>query len=614
MKLSLPLNRFISNSNKLKRSSFVLLFLLFLVPLIGQQSRLANQYYANGEFEKAAALYQQIYDKEPADYYFQRLVECYITLKNYNQAKALIESEVQKKPNDVTLYVAKGNLHERMQEMDLAKKQYNLAIEKLDANHSNVDRLASVFNGYNLYEEAARTYEKGVSTTKDTKAFAFNLAEIYRRLGKNDLMIKQYLLAVPQFAQNMDYIKATFERVLSEDQLKLLQKEIFVVMQTMPDDVLYSEILEWSYMQQKDYKKALRQSKAIDRKIDNAGSRVFNMGNIAYLDEDYDTAIDAYSFITENYSVNSSYYLAAKRALLNAKKNKITKSFNYTKEDLISLQTEYSTFLETYGRNSQTAMLMIEQADFEALFMNDLPKARSILLEVIEFGGVPQNDISFAKLKLGDYYLMDGDRWEASLLYSQVDKTFKEGVLGEDARYKNAKLSYYTGDFEWAQQQFDILKSATSRLIANDAIDMNVFIMDNLNLDTTDATLSMFADAELLVFQNKHDEAFAKLDSVIALYPEHSLVDDVLYTKAQIYKKIQQPEKMIALFNTIIEKYPEEIRADNAIYELARLYEVQLNNPKLAQDLYFKLFTEYTGSTFTVDARKRYRLLRGDEI
>jgi tetratricopeptide (TPR) repeat protein len=209
---------------------------------------------------------------------------------------------------------------------------------------------------------------------------------------------------------------------------------------------------------------------------------------------------------------------------------------------------------------------------------------------------------------------MEGDRWEASLLYSQVDKTFKEGVLGEDARYKNAKLSYYTGDFEWAQQQFDILKSATSRLISNDAIDMNVFIMDNLNLDTTDVTLGMYASAEMLVFQNKFNEAFIKLDSVALLFPEHSLVDDILYTKAMIYKRIKQPEKAIELFNTIIEKYPEEIRCDNAIYELAKMYDFQLNDSKKAQELYFKLFTEFTGSTFTVDARKRYRVLRGDEL
>jgi tetratricopeptide (TPR) repeat protein len=270
--------------------------------------------------------------------------------------------------------------------------------------------------------------------------------------------------------------------------------------------------------------------------------------------------------------------------------------------------------LNEYGRNSQTALLMIEYADFEALYMNNLDEARAILSEIINFGGVQPTDIATAKLKLGDYYLMGEDRWESSLLYSQVDKTFKEGVLGEEARYRNARLSYFTGDFEWAQQQFDILKSATTRLISNDAIDMSVFIMDNLNLDTTDVTLGMYAEAELLVFQNKFNDAFLKLDSVATLFPEHSLIDDILYTKAQIYKKIKQPEKAIELYNVIIEKYKDEIRCDNSIYELARMYDYQLNDKTKAQELYFKLFTEHTASTFVVDARKRYRILRGDDM
>lgn len=209
---------------------------------------------------------------------------------------------------------------------------------------------------------------------------------------------------------------------------------------------------------------------------------------------------------------------------------------------------------------------------------------------------------------------MNGDRWEASLLFSQVDKDFKEGQTGENARYRNAKLSYYAGDFEWAQEQFKILKGATSKLISNDAIDMSVFILDNLGMDTTEVTLQMFAQADLLAFQNKYAEAIAKLDSIKILFPEHSLDDDVLYTKAQIYRKLRKTDEMISMYNTIIEKFPTEIKADNAIYELAELYETKLNEPEKAKVLYEKIFTDYSASTFAFEARQRYRKLRGDEL
>jgi outer membrane protein assembly factor BamD (BamD/ComL family) len=257
---------------------------------------------------------------------------------------------------------------------------------------------------------------------------------------------------------------------------------------------------------------------------------------------------------------------------------------------------------------------MVEYADFEGLYMNNLDSAKNILLHVLTFGGLHANEIANTKLKLADYYLIEGDQWEASLLYSQVDKSFKEGVLGEQARFKNGKLSYFTGDFEWAQQQFDILKSATSRLISNDAIDLSVFIMDNLNLDTSKIPLELFAKAELLVFQNNLEEALNTLTMIGEKYPEHSLLDDILFAKAQIFKKKQKLDEVVALYNTIIEKYPEEIKCDNAIYDLAWLYETSLNQKEKAQELYFKLFTDFESSTFAIDARKRYRLLRGDSL
>ena len=222
--------------------------------------------------------------------------------------------------------------------------------------------------------------------------------------------------------------------------------------------------------------------------------------------------------------------------------------------------------------------------------------------------------IARAKLSLGDYYLMSGDRWEASLLFSQVDKDFKEGQVGENARYRNAKLSYYAGDFEWAQEQFKILKGATSKLISNDAIDMSVFILDNLGMDTTEVTLQMFAQADLLAFQNKYTEALQKLDSIIIIFPEHSLEDDILYTKAQIFRKLRKTDDMITMYQTIIDKFPDDIRADNALFELAEIYETKLKDPEKAKPLYEKIFVDYSGSTFAAEARQRFRILRGDEL
>jgi tetratricopeptide (TPR) repeat protein len=598
------------------KKNIVLLGLVFMsISVVGQQKyRLANEYYNSGEYEKAAQLYQALYNESPGNKtYFNLYIQCLLDLRDFDNARKVIESELKKNPGDVTLYVTNGSLLERQGMTAKANEEYRKAINNLNPDPTNISNLANTFTNLAKYELAIETFLKGEKIAKVENMYVYNLADLYKRQGDVKNMIKYYLIAAER--ENSTFNVQTYlQRYLDEGDYAELQKQLYQKLQEKPDMYQYGEMLQWSFTQQKQYDKAMRQAKALDRQLAENGSRVFNLAEIVAEDEEYDIAIDGYNYIVTNHGRNTSFYLDAKRGLLNSKKAKVTRNFNYTKEDLMSLKLEYQSFLNEMGKNTQTATLMKEYADFEALYVNELDTAILVLEELKNFGGLHPEIIAKTKLSLGDYYLMNGDRWEASLLFSQVDKDFKEGVVGEMARYRNAKLSYYSGDFEWAQEQFKILKGATSKLISNDAIDMSVFILDNLGMDTTEATLQMFATAELLTFQNKFDEAIAKLDSIKIIFPEHSLDDDVYYTKAQIYKKLRKTEEMIAMYNAIIEKYPEEIRADNALYELADLYENQLNAPDKAQPLYEKIFLDYSGSTFASDARLRFRKLRGDEL
>ncbi|MEO1438538.1 MAG: tetratricopeptide repeat protein, partial [Bacteroidota bacterium] len=170
------------------------------------------------------------------------------------------------------------------------------------------------------------------------------------------------------------------------------------------------------------------------------------------------------------------------------------------------------------------------------------------------------------------------------------------------------------GDFEWAQAQLQVLKASTSELIANDAIDLSVFIMDHWSLDTTGTPMAMFAQADLLMFQNRYDESFVKLDSIRLLYPDHGLLDDIYYIKSQILTKERNYEDAAIMLQQIIDGYPEDIRADNAVFDLAELHELHLGNPETAQELYGKILKDYSGSTLAVEARKRFRRLRGDDL
>jgi tetratricopeptide (TPR) repeat protein len=593
-----------------------ILFAMFLTsPVQAQQKyKLANEYYNAGEYEKAASLFESLYTENPKNKsYFNWYIQCLMDLRQFEKASKSIQAELKKNPDDVSLYVTNGNLLERQGFQDKATQEYQKAISSLGADLSAVTSLANTFTTLAKYDFAIETYLKGEKLAKVENLYVYNLADLYRRQGDVKNMIKYYLMTAEKEGTTAN-VQTSLQRFLGQDDYVELQKQLYQKIQEKPDKPYYGELLQWTFTHKKEYEKALRQAKALDIQFEENGSRVFVLADIIFKDGDYINAIEAYKYIVNQHGKNNSYYLEARRGLLNSKKARITESYNYTREDLEGLKSEYVVFLNDLGRNTQTATLMQEFADFEALYLNELDTAIAILEELRQFGGLHPEMIAKTKLALGDYYLMNGDRWEASLLFSQVDKDFKEGQMGEYARYRNAKLSYYSGDFEWAQEQFKILKGATSKLISNDAIDMSVFILDNLGMDSTETTLKMFAEAELFSFQNKFDEALEKLDSIPIVFPQHSLEDDVLYEKAHIFRKLRKTDEMIKMYQAIIEKYSDEIRADNALFELAEFYEVQLNDVEKSKPLYEKLFLDYASSTFAAEARNRFRKLRGDEL
>lgn len=607
---------------KIKNLFLFPLFLLFFSVFTGktygqvaQKANLANEYYNTGEYEKAGELYLSLFDENNRNiFYFSRYVQCLIETNNLQTAEKVVKDEIKKSPDELNLYVALGNIFERGGQNEKAEKEFQRCVEKLTPDQNMISQLASSFTQLNKLDYAIAVYKKGEEITKINNLYTYNLAELYRRTGDVPNMITYYLRYLNKDVRNMNTVQTNLQRYLQPENYTELQTQLYELIQKNPEERTYAEMLQWTFITVKAYPKALRQAKAMDRQYEENGVRVFSVASIAMNDEDFDSAIDGFSYITQNHAKNSTYYIESRRGLLNSKKSKVLQKYDYSREDLLSLQAEYKDFFDIMGKNTQTAGLMLEYAEFEAIYMNDLPLAIQILEELRLFGGLSKENVAQAKLNLADYYLMSGDRWEASLLFSQVDKDFKEGNLGEYARYKNAKLSYFAGDFEWAQEQFKILKGATSKLISNDAIDMSVFILDNLGLDTTEVTLQMFSKADLLIFQNKFTEAIDILDSIKILFPEHALEDDVLYLKAQIYQKQKKVDLAILTLEQIAEKFPEEIKADDALFELAQLYEIAKQDVEKAKTLYEKLYTDYSGSTYAVEAKKRYRILRGETL
>ena len=478
-----------------------------------QDAKLANHYYQSGEYEKSAMLYKRLSEQNGFnDYYFSQYIESLMAIEAYGKAENEIKKILKARPKLIQLYVTYGNLLERLAKTEEAEKQYRRAIRELSNHRGTISSLGNSFMRLTKYDLALETFQKGEELSGNSGMYSYSISEIYRRKNNVERMIHYYLQSPMSVTNRLSSVQNHFSRYLTNaEDYEILRKKLYEYVQAQPENIFFPEMIQWVFIKNKDYKRALRQARALDRRLEENGSRTYSLAQIAADAGDFDTAIEGFAYIIENKDPSSSFYIDAKRELLDAKRRKLISTNRYSKEDLLSLKEEYNIFLDETGRGSKTALIILELAELDALYLSNLEGAIVILNDLIKYPGVNKYVKANGKLDLGDYYLMNNEVWEATLLYSQVDKEFREDHLGEKARFKNAKLSYYIGDFEWAQEQFDILKSATSRLISNDAIDLSVFIMDNANLDTTYAPFKTLRSIRIIAISKQYGKGLSEV-------------------------------------------------------------------------------------------------------
>jgi len=585
--------------------------------LFSQESKLAIDYFQRGEYEKAAVYYKKLYEKSKngTDYFIQ-YYNCLLYDEKYNESLEVIKKHLKKKPEEIYLYVHQGNIYEKLGDENKAKKSYEKALDKISSNKYQIIKLARAFSEVAKYDMALKVYEIGVEKTEDNTSFLLYIGDIYRSQNNYSKMINYYLAYIRQSkGRNSVYsIKSKLSKFVSLNDLDTLKIKLVQNIQDNPDKIGFIDLLSWVYLRLDKYEKARRQIIAIDRRFNENGSRVYQFASDSYKAKKYSTSAKSYQYIIKKKKRNSPYFMNSVKKYLEITSEILVRDTSTTINDYVEIENQYNDFIDQFGIGNQTATLIIELAKLQALNLHKVDKGIKTLNELIKRNYLDNRFRSRAKIVLADLYLLKNEIWESSLLYSQVDKDFKEGELGELARFKNAKLYYYSGDFEWAQIIFDILKPATSRMISNDAIENSVFITETMGEDSIVEPLQMYAKAELLIYQNKYDKAISSLDSINFLFPKNNLEDDIWYLKANIFKDIKKYQLSKKMYEQVLDKYPEELKADNSLFELAMLYEYQFKDLEKAKSLYEKLFIDYNSSTLAVEARKKYRELNGENI
>jgi tetratricopeptide (TPR) repeat protein len=578
---------------------------------------LALQYFTQGDFDKAAVLYEKLHDQNPDDLnYYQHYLDCLIELKDFKSAEKIAKKQAKRNPQEYQFRVDIGNVYKRSDEPEKAKKEFESIINSMAPDQFKITNLARNFIDIGEQDFALKTYLRGRKLVGDQYGFNFEMAEIYSLKGDFESMIQEYLDVLDINNGYLQSVQNALQTGISEDEggkkTKILKTQLLRKIQASPNNPVYSEMLIWLFVQEKDFESAFVQTKALDKRQRLDGSKIMALATLSSGNKDYDVAIKCYQYVID-LGKNTSNYNASRMELVNTLNTKIVNSPNYTSADLNLLKKNYLNTLAELGKSPSTLPLLRGLAHLEAFYLNNPDSAITILNEAVSFQRADQKTIAECKLELADVLLFTGEIWETTLLYSQVEKSFKEEPIGQEAKFRNAKLSYYHGDFEWSRAQLDVLKSATAKLISNDALDLALLISDN-TVDSNYVPLSIYARADLHVYQNKDSLALLALDSITKEFPTHEIADEILYKKYQIQFKKGKFEEAAILLQEIRDKYSLDILGDDAVYKLAELNQYQFKNKEKAKELYQELLTNYPGSLYTVEARKRFRNLRGDTL
>lgn len=599
-----------------------LLFLLFPVLFSGAQSttdkQLAAQYFQKGDYEKAVMYYKKLYEEKGSELFYEYYRKSLVKLGSYEKAQGLVKDRMQVEGETPKHRIDLGHVLKEAGKDKKAKKEYQRAVEMVGKGGQKPKPIAEKFLERDLPQYALKVYKKAKERS-DRRRYQYNfeMAKVYGVMGEHRKMIDEYLdlllvnRAYLQSVQNHLHKALDFDQ--KSDKTKLMKKALLQRVQEHPEKQVFSEMLIWLYMQHGNYRSAFVQARALDKRKEEGGKRVFRLARTCKEQRAWDVAIDCYEYLIDKGRENP-YYMQSRTGILKVMNERITSGPEPAPRELDRLERNYQEALEELGRKASTAGIMKDLAHLKAFYLHEPGKAAKILRGAIGMPGLDEEKEARLKLELADILKLKGEVWDASLYYSQVEKSFKNDKLGHKAKLENARLSFYNGDFEWAQAQLDVLKASTSKVIANDAMELSLLISDNYNLDTTTKPMELYAEGDLLIYQRKYEKGLEKLDSIRTLDAEHSLLDEILYQKYKVSRAREKYEEAASYLRSIMEEHGDDILADNAIFELAEMEARILNNKEKARNLYQKILVDHPGSIYTVKARKRFRRLRGDKV
>lgn len=587
--------------------------------------QLAKKYYLDSDYEKAALYYEKIFkESEHRLKIYENYKSTFIELNKFKEAEKLIKTLIKENPNKLKFLVDLGVIYGLVDRSDKKNQVFDKAIEQIikETSYDNAFDLGLAFEKIGNLEKALEVYLNFESKNLlNPFAFHSKIALIYNKTGQTNKMINTFFEMLDfnnKFLQNVQnglVNSIDFQNNLKEKEI--LRQSIIEKIQANPKKIVYIELLAWFYMLNNDYENAYTQIKALDKKLNKNGSKLLELGNTALNNQDFKVAIKCFDDVVLK-SNSLEHKFEAKNKKLFALKSKILFGNQIIQEELEELKANYLLILSqlnnsknVYNNSIRKYNLLLDLSEIEAFYLGDISSAKQHLNNAILIPRLKEKQKGNAKLKLANILVLEDNIWEASLMYLQIEKQFKDDQLGHLAKFKNAQVYYFSGEYDWCQAQLKVLKASTSKLIANDALELSVLISDNYNMDTSEVAMKLFSYADMLTFQQQFSKANILYDSILKNFKNHSLNDEIIFRKAKIDLKQHNYQKAVDHFKLLIDNYPNSILLDNSLFLIACIYEEKIKDFDQAKKYFKTILFDYKGSLYAAESRKRFRKLAG---
>jgi len=598
---------------------------------------LAYVLYNQNDFTRAAILLEDIVEANPRDELsYRRYLQCLIKTNQQEKAIKFVKKKVKKSPYPILYVVDECYVNTTFPDGP-NKQKYTLRAEELKALiieqltvHAMEQMgqqhiaIAQRFEQYELKEYAIAVLQSADQILGDINPEISNkLAELYMETGNREKGLQRYVMLMLSGVP-FESMKQVFETQITDSaDYVLLQRLLLKQIEQNPEVTAFSEGLKWTFVKQGNWQSAFLYTRSIDKRLKENGERVFELGELCQSNGEYPVALQCFQYCI---GLKETFF---DPALAQAKWIDVTYDITMKGrpriEDVIQLQKQMLAFEQNYGPQEASLSNALKYAQllirYDSLFavtqesgkISGSQQAIKLLEKYID-PSTHLKKISLAKVKmtLGDVLLSRGDVWTSELLYAQVEKDFTEEEMGQFAKFKRAELSFYRGDFDWASMQLEVLKSATTQLISNDAMELALVIIDNLGIDSNYSALTWYGKALLAEKQQHYKLANKYLDSITTEFPGHGLSDEILFVKARMAETNGDYVAATNLLETLSIAYNFDILADNSLYKLGMLYMYSMNQPEKAKIAFEKLIEKYSSSVYIVDARREYRKIRGN--